>query len=98
MSWKPFRDAATRVEWRDLLLFKQNGRCALCGHRFPRDGEVNESVAIRFAVTFDHVVPRSQGGSDEVGNLRLAHYACNLVRGDGNGSKRVDSVPWVLRR
>ncbi len=30
--------------------------------------------------TIDHVVPRSQGGSSELSNLRLAHHRCNTNR------------------
>ena len=31
--------------------------------------------------TRDHVNPRSEGGSDDLGNLRLAHKSCNEERG-----------------
>lgn len=37
--------------------------------------------------SLDHVVPRSAGGSDEPENLRLAHWWCNSVRGDGTHNK-----------
>lgn len=33
--------------------------------------------------SLDHIVPQSQGGSDEWGNLRLTHRWCNAIRGDG---------------
>jgi 5-methylcytosine-specific restriction endonuclease McrA len=97
VSWSGFRDAKTRAEWRELLLLKQHGLCALCGHRFPREGEVNESVAIEFGPTFDHAVPRSRGGADELCNLQLVHRACNRARGDGDRSKPVPSIPNALR-
>lgn len=98
MSWNPFRDAETRAEWRELLTIKQKGRCALCGHRFPllADG-FNESVHQGLAPTFDHIVPRAAGGSDELQNLRLTHRACNLNRGDGDGLRRTPSIPKALR-
>lgn len=32
--------------------------------------------------SLDHVIPRPQGGSDDVSNLRTAHRWCNSVRGD----------------
>ena len=35
-----------------------------------------------WAATLDHIVPRAQGGTDDAGNLRLAHRWCNSVRGD----------------
>lgn len=33
--------------------------------------------------SLDHVVPRSEGGSDEPENLRLSHFWCNGVLNDG---------------
>lgn len=33
-------------------------------------------------ITFDHYVPTSKGGFDELDNYRLAHYACNLLKRD----------------
>lgn len=98
MGWHPFRDAETRAKWRDLLMLKQKGHCALCGHRFPLpvDG-FNESVHQELAPTFDHIVTRAAGGSDELENLRLAHRACNLSRGDGYGMRRMPSIPKALR-
>lgn len=34
------------------------------------------------ATTADHVVPRSKGGSDDIANLRPAHFGCNGARQD----------------
>jgi len=45
--------------------------CHLCGGEIE-DGEFN----------LDHLVPRSRGGSDEPWNLRPAHRACNVRRGN----------------
>lgn len=42
--------------------------CHICGH----DG----------ADTVDHIVPYSQGGTDDVTNLKPAHKMCNSYRGD----------------
>lgn len=97
MGWRPFKDAKTRAEWREYLMLKQRGLCALCGYRFPQAGEANESVQNEFAATFDHIVPRSQGGVDARGNLRLVHRGCNRARGDGNDPKPVPATPRVLR-
>jgi 5-methylcytosine-specific restriction endonuclease McrA len=97
MSWHPFRDAKTRTQWRDRLMDRQNGLCALCGHRFPESGELKAELQMRYAPTFDHIVPRSRGGQDDASNFRLVHAACNLARGDGAGSKPAPMVPRALR-
>lgn len=38
------------------------------------------------ADSVDHVIPRSLGGSDDLTNLRPAHFTCNSSR--GNGTRR----------
>jgi 5-methylcytosine-specific restriction endonuclease McrA len=97
MSWRPFKDAKTRAEWREYLMQRQKGLCALCGHRFAVAGELSEDLENEFAATFDHIVPRSQGGEDDVANLRLVHRGCNRARGDGNSLKPAPSIPRALR-
>lgn len=32
-------------------------------------------------LTIEHITPRSQGGTDELGNLALSHASCNYSRG-----------------
>lgn len=34
------------------------------------------------SLSLDHLVPRSKGGTDEVGNLRPSHWRCNIARGN----------------
>ena len=53
-------------KWTRLTLAHYGTICHLCG----QDG----------ATTADHRIPRSQGGSDTLGNLRPAHKHCNIVR------------------
>ncbi len=50
------------------LLKWQHGKCAWCGLYF-RHGDV---------WNVDHIVPRSQGGTDAVENLQLLHRHCHL--------------------
>ncbi len=50
------------------LLKKQQGRCAWCG-LFFRHGDVWNA---------DHIVPKSQGGTDAADNLQLLHRHCHL--------------------
>lgn len=39
--------------------------------------------------SIDHVVPRSQGGSDDLANLRLTHWGCNRKRGNRGGNEQL---------
>ena len=53
------------------LFGKQEGRCGGCRVAFPFRN-----------FTIDHVIPKSQGGSDHFDNLQLLCGACNSVKGD----------------
>ena len=58
-------------------VYKRNGsRCHLCGE--PVDLYTREP---RMNATVDHLIPRSQGGDNSIGNLALAHRHCNSKRG-----------------
>lgn len=54
-------------------------RCHLCRARVDRKLQWPHPKS----PTFDHLVPVSDGGTDEAANLALAHAACNLSRGAG---------------
>jgi HNH endonuclease len=49
--------------------------CWLCGDA------IDPAAIGPWQGTIDHLVPRSRGGSGEMGNLRLAHRRCNNRRG-----------------
>ena len=54
-----------------VLYGQQEGQCAGCRMDFP------------FKVfEVDHVIPRSRGGSDHLGNLQLLCGHCNRIKGD----------------
>lgn len=66
-------------------------KCAICNHRVdltlksgPRGDRRGPSI--------DHVIPRSQGGSDDLANLRLAHWGCNQARGNRGGGEQLALV------
>lgn len=62
-----------------LAVVERDGwACWLCGVM------VDQSVprTSRMGATVDHVVPLSKGGSDELENLRLAHWICNNKKSD----------------
>ncbi len=71
------RPAKKREALRSKLFDDQCGICYLCGREMTlvRANKIN--VPNEFA-TFDHVIPRSDGGTDSVANIRLAHRICNL--------------------
>ena len=52
--------------------------CGICLE--PVDPAVNPNTA--WGATLDHIVPRSQGGTHDPENLRLAHRWCNSARND----------------
>lgn len=65
------------------VLNRDGYRCCWCGGR---------------ATTAEHIVPRSRGGSDDLGNLAAACLPCNASRGnrDRPGPRRraVPSREW----
>lgn len=67
---------------RAYLADRDGSRCAICGAPVdlelpsgPRGDDMGASI--------DHVVPRSLGGSDDLANLQLAHWACNRSKRAG---------------
>lgn len=62
-----------------LAIYVRDGwTCGICCE--PVDPELPSNDV--WGATLDHIVPRSQGGTDGATNLRLAHRWCNSVRGD----------------
>lgn len=62
------------------LMARDGQTCGICGKPLNRKLADFESPEY---VTFDHIVPVSSGGTDELNNLRLAHLSCNKRRGGG---------------
>lgn len=67
---------------KEVLWVRQNGRCWICGEMMAKNPMKNRDGSHdgRHA-TIDHLIPQSQGGSDNVNNLALACYTCNCLRG-----------------
>lgn len=61
----------------DRIAERDGWWCWLCGGEIdpaaPKDSPGRGTI--------DHLVPRSRGGGNEPGNLRLAHKRCNVRRG-----------------
>jgi 5-methylcytosine-specific restriction endonuclease McrA len=63
------RNAAGRRARKRTLLARDGGLCWICGRAMPADD-----------MSVDHVVELSEGGSNLLDNLRLAHGRCNSER------------------
>ena len=74
------RDSAKTRRYCKELWEEQGGICALCDQPMPF---VSASVHV------DHIIPRSQDGSDERHNLQATHPRCNSVKCNrSNGEAR----------
>lgn len=60
---------ARHAAFRQLRLFEPDGPCAMCGATSD--------------LTWDHVVPRSKGGTNEWSNLQCLCRRCNSKKGAG---------------
>lgn len=54
-----------------FLALRDGDECYLC-HQSPDSDDPLE---------VEHVKPRAAGGTDDLGNLRLAHRSCNRTKG-----------------
>lgn len=79
------RNFGAAHKWhRDLceyLVLRDGPDCGICGGSVDltlRSGVKGDDAG----PSVDHVVPRSKGGSDDLSNLRLAHWGCNRKRGN----------------
>ncbi len=70
---------------RALIAIRDKWRCGICLKPV--------SQALRYpdpmCGSLDHVVPVSQGGSNDSANLRLTHLKCNLERRDRGGNEQL---------
>jgi 5-methylcytosine-specific restriction endonuclease McrA len=64
----------------DFLIERDGVICHLCQQ--PVDPALPRND--RMGATIDHVIPLSKGGVDELDNLKLAHWICNIRKGNRN--------------
>ena len=55
----------------DFLVRKQQKACGICGNIFTSIGPP----------TFDHIIPKSLRGEDQLENLQAVHQVCNMKKG-----------------
>ena len=60
---------------------RDHGRCQLCGEKIDRRHRAPHPLAL----SLDHIVPLSKGGTHEPANVQLAHFGCNSRKSDGVG-------------
>lgn len=83
------------MAWRrqivEYLADRDGTKCVLCNRHIDitlpsgtRGSDMGPSV--------DHVIPRSQGGADNMANLRLTHWKCNRQRGNRGGNEQLRLV------
>lgn len=61
------------------LMARDGENCQICGGKLDRH---IKDVLSRDYISFDHILPRSAGGTSELKNLHLAHQGCNNDRGN----------------
>lgn len=81
--------ASTKRRNRKRTLYvAQGGLCWLCGGKM--DLYFGPGRCPPNAASFDHVLPKSQGGKDGFHNLQLAHQRCNELRGNRADVRAID--------
>lgn len=79
MSTRQMRGSDRLPALRRALLAREGGACQICrqaGRLHVRMWQVADDDN-PFAWTIDHIVPRSEGGRHNRGNLQLVHRICN---------------------
>jgi 5-methylcytosine-specific restriction endonuclease McrA len=70
---------------RNYIAKRDKYRCGLCGGKVDMTRQHPDPM---FA-SIDHVVPLSQGGTNDLHNLQLAHLRCNLTKRATGGSEQL---------
>ena len=73
------------ADWRKTMLQylvdRDGDRCGICNRKVDITLK-SGTRGSRRGPSVDHIVPRSLGGTDDLSNLRLAHWGCNQKRGN----------------
>ena len=91
MTWSP------RSYQRRMVLVRDGAQCRYCARRVFPEEYLSKEQWLDIGLTYDHFIPRHDGGPSEVWNLFISCYACNSEKGHsdyGLGSKwRILPVP-----
>lgn len=79
------RRTFTDYEKKTVYAFN-NGKCAICGK------------PVKFnKMTIDHIMPLSQGGTDDFSNLQLACHSCNRLKNNFKENDFYELMTKILR-
>lgn len=67
-----------RKAFRHKVYIRNQGICQLCNEYVY----LNIDYPDQQCATIDHIVPVSKGGTHALYNLQLAHWICNIKRGN----------------
>lgn len=70
---------------RAFIAERDRWRCGICGKRVNRKLRHPDPLC----PSLDHVIPVSEGGTNDVWNLRLTHLRCNLSRRNRGGGEQL---------
>lgn len=96
MTWMP------RSYQRRMVLARDGAQCRYCARRVYAKHMLSKEQWLDVGLTFDHYIPRYDGGPSEVWNLFISCYRCNSDKGHdppGKGMLRpAPSDPIALTR
>lgn len=75
------------------LMARDGASCVLCQEKLNRHIRDPKD---QMYVTFDHIIPRSRGGTSDIRNLQLAHQKCNLERGSDPILPDTEGYEWLF--
>lgn len=75
--------AKTRHRRRLSIFEGQRGLCCICGELMTLERPHCIPPPPPDFATFEHVIPRSEGGTWDWSNIKLSHYRCNRARSVG---------------
>ena len=76
------------------LFKKQGGKCHFCGFMCRDVHDSKKKIDLVRQMTVDHLVPKSQGGSDQYDNLVGSCTVCNSLKSDMDLEEFVKEAPW----
>lgn len=80
-----------RVALLEYLVDRDGDKCGICKRKVDITLK-SGTRGSRRGPSVDHIIPRSIGGTDDLENLRLAHWGCNQKRSNRGGGEQLALV------